>query len=83
MFEVAGVSATAALYRRDALMRVSPLGEVFEPSFFAYYEDVDLSLRLARAGWRFACDGYFLGFRLAFGAGAAFGASSSWSSSSS
>ncbi len=56
VFEVAGVSATAALYRRDALMRVSPLGEVFEPSYFAYYEDVDLSLRLARAGWRFACD---------------------------
>lgn len=56
VFEVAGVSATAALYRRDALLRVAPLGEVFEPSFFAYYEDVDLSLRLARAGWRFACD---------------------------
>ena len=56
VFEVTGVSATAALYRRAALEHVAPLGEVFEPSFFAYYEDVDLSLRLARAGWRFACD---------------------------
>jgi GT2 family glycosyltransferase len=56
VFEVTGVSATAALYRRAALEQVAPLGEVFEPSFFAYYEDVDLSLRLARAGWRFACD---------------------------
>ena len=56
VFEVSGVSATAVLYRRAALEQVAPLGEVFESSFFAYYEDVDLSLRLARAGWRFACD---------------------------
>lgn len=55
-FEVAGVSATAALYRREALSTVAPHGEVFDKSYFAYYEDVDLSLRLARAGWRFACD---------------------------
>lgn len=55
-FEVSGVSATAALYRREALEAVAPQGQVFEDSFFAYYEDVDLSLRLARAGWRFACD---------------------------
>ena len=56
IFEVSGVSATAALYRRDALEDVAGPAEVFEPSFFAYYEDVDLSLRLARAGWRFACE---------------------------
>jgi GT2 family glycosyltransferase len=55
-FEVAGVSATAALYRREALSAVAPQGQVFDDTFFAYYEDADLSLRLARAGWRFACD---------------------------
>lgn len=55
-FEVAGVSATAALYRREALESVGVHGSVFDHAFFAYYEDVDLSLRLARAGWRFACD---------------------------
>jgi GT2 family glycosyltransferase len=55
-FEVSGVSATAALYRREALEAVAPHGQVFDDRFFAYYEDVDLSLRLSRAGWRFACD---------------------------
>ncbi len=55
-FEVPGISATAALYRREALASVAPQGQVFDDSFFAYYEDADLSLRLARAGWRFACD---------------------------
>ena len=56
VFEVSGVSATATLYRREALEQIAPHGEVFDRSFFAYYEDVDLSLRLARSGWRFACD---------------------------
>ena len=55
-FEVSGVSATATLYRREALEAVAPQGAAFENSFFAYYEDVDLSLRLMRAGWRFVCD---------------------------
>jgi GT2 family glycosyltransferase len=55
-FAVTGVSATATLYRRSALEAVAEAGLAFEGSFFAYYEDVDLSLRLSRAGWRFACD---------------------------
>lgn len=55
-FEVAGVSATAALYRRDAIAEVSRAGQAFDDSYFAYYEDVELCLRLSRAGWRFACD---------------------------
>jgi GT2 family glycosyltransferase len=56
-FPVTGVSATATMYRRLALEALSevPGGAVFDDSFFAYYEDVDLSLRLARSGWRFVC----------------------------
>src|SRR5207245_8051593 len=42
-----GVSATAALYRRSALG-----DRVFDPRFFAYYEDVELCARLHEAGWR-------------------------------
>jgi hypothetical protein len=47
--EAWGVSATATLYRTKAL------GErVFDPRFFAYYEDVELCARLHEAGWRTA-----------------------------
>lgn len=45
-----GVSATAALYRRDAVEAVGR--QVFEPILFAYYEDVELAARLDEAGWR-------------------------------
>jgi len=42
-----GVSATVALYRRTALG-----DRIFDPRFFAYYEDVELCARLHDAGWR-------------------------------
>ena len=42
-----GVSATATLYRRSAIGQ-----RMFEPRFFAYYEDVELSARLHEEGWR-------------------------------
>ena len=45
--EAWGVSATAAIFRRSALG-----GRVFDPRFFAYYEDVELSARLHEGGWR-------------------------------
>lgn len=41
-----GVSATAALYRRELLH--------FDERFFAYYEDVELSARLLEGGWKLA-----------------------------
>jgi GT2 family glycosyltransferase len=52
--EIFGVSATAALFRRDALMAVaaSAGGEVFDSRLGSYYEDVDLAGRLRAAGWR-------------------------------
>ena len=52
--EISGVSACAALYRIRALETVADPGDppaVFDPTFFAYYEDVDLALRLARKHW--------------------------------
>jgi len=49
--DVWGVSATAALYRREALEGTSIGGRVLHPAFFAYYEDVELAARLREAGW--------------------------------
>jgi GT2 family glycosyltransferase len=50
--EIFGASATAAVYRRAALRQVAPDSEVFDPCLFAWYEDVDLAVRLRAAGWR-------------------------------
>lgn len=50
--EVFGVSATAALFRRDALLAVSPGGEVFDSRLVSYYEDVELAGRLRAGGFR-------------------------------
>ncbi len=50
-FAVSGVSGTAPVFRRSAFESASG----FAGSFFAWYEDADLSLRLLRAGGRFAC----------------------------
>jgi GT2 family glycosyltransferase len=47
-YEVFGPSAAAALYRRDMLDDVG----LFDESFFAYYEDVDLAWRARLMGWR-------------------------------
>ena len=49
-FSIPGVSATAALYRRETFLSTGGFAE----SFFAWYEDADLDLRLRRQGARFA-----------------------------
>lgn len=46
--EVFGVSATAAVYRRQALLDMGG----FDARLVSYYEDVDLAVRLRAAGWR-------------------------------
>jgi GT2 family glycosyltransferase len=45
--QVFGASGSSAFYRRDALLRVGG----FPEGFGAYFEDVDLALRLHRAGY--------------------------------
>jgi GT2 family glycosyltransferase len=46
--DVFGPTAAAALYRREMLAEIG----LFDETFFAYYEDVDLAWRARRAGWR-------------------------------
>ncbi len=50
--DVFGVSGTAAVYRKQALESVKLYErEYFDPDFFAYWEDLDLSWRLRLQGW--------------------------------
>ena len=61
-FELFGVSATAALYRRAALAEVSrgardasPSAGFFDERLGSYYEDVELAVRLREAEWESWC----------------------------
>lgn len=50
--EVLAVSATAALYRGQALREAAIHGNtILDPRFGSYHEDLDLGLRLRRLGW--------------------------------
>lgn len=49
--EVFGVTGAAPLYRKSALKEITVGGHVFEPDFFMYKEDVDVSWRLRLLGW--------------------------------
>ena len=50
--EVFGPCAGAAAYRRAALERLAPDGQLFDPDLVMYCEDVDLNLRAHYAGLR-------------------------------
>jgi GT2 family glycosyltransferase len=47
--EVFGVSGAVGLYRRSAIQKAG--GYLFDPAWFMYKEDVDLAIRLRRAGF--------------------------------
>lgn len=50
--KILAVSATAALYRNEALREIRMAsGDVFDSRFGSYHEDLDVGLRLSRCGW--------------------------------
>lgn len=50
-FDVAFLAGAVMMLRREA---VQAAGGLFDPQYFMFYEDSDLSLRLRRSGWRLA-----------------------------
>jgi GT2 family glycosyltransferase len=55
---VPGVTGAAMVLRREAVLDLADEGgEVFPERFFAYFEEVDLNLRIAKAGLRCGMDG--------------------------
>jgi GT2 family glycosyltransferase len=69
-----GASAAAALYRRELFEQVG----LFEPSFFAYQEDVDLALRARLQGWRAVLAPQARGTHLGFGSNRRFPFGGTW-----
>lgn len=50
--DVFGVSGSAPVYRKSALLDASVNGEIFDTDFFMYWEDLDLSWRLRLLGYK-------------------------------
>jgi GT2 family glycosyltransferase len=50
--EVAGTTAAAGFYRREALESAKISTGYFDSDFFVYREDADLAWRLAKLGWK-------------------------------
>lgn len=56
-YEVGAVNGAFMLLPRRAVVSVAPDGNVFDERFFMYGDDLDLCIRVARAGWKIVYDG--------------------------
>jgi len=56
-YEVGAINGAFMLAPRAALQAVAPDGRVFDDAFFMYGDDLDLCIRMARAGWKIVYDG--------------------------
>lgn len=56
-YDVGAINGAFMLAPRRVLAAVAPSGEVFDERFFMYGDDLDLCLRVARAGYRIVYDG--------------------------
>lgn len=56
-YEVGAINGAFMLGPRRMFAEVAPDGAVFDPQFFMYGDDLDLCIRVARAGWKIVYDG--------------------------
>ena len=56
-YEVGAINGAFLLTPRRALESVAPDGKIFDEAFFMYGDDLDLCIRVARAGWKIVYDG--------------------------
>jgi N-acetylglucosaminyl-diphospho-decaprenol L-rhamnosyltransferase len=56
-YDVGAINGAFMLGRREVFAAVAPDGRVFDERFFMYGDDLDLCIRVARAGWRIVYDG--------------------------
>ena len=56
-YEVGAINGAFMLAPRRALEAVAADGQVFDEAFFMYGDDLDLCIRVARAGWKIVYDG--------------------------
>jgi hypothetical protein len=56
-YDVGMINGAFMLAPRQALVAVAPDGKVFDEAFFMYGDDIDLCIRVGRAGWRIVYDG--------------------------
>lgn len=56
-YEVGAINGAFMLAPRPALAAVAPDGRVFDERFFMYGDDLDLCIRVGRAGWKIIYDG--------------------------
>lgn len=56
-YEVGAINGAFMLARREVLAAVAPDGMIFDEAFFMYGDDLDLCIRVARAGFRIVYDG--------------------------
>ncbi len=56
-YEVGAINGAFMLASRRVLESVAPDGQVFDEAFFMYGDDLDLCIRVARAGWKIIYDG--------------------------
>jgi N-acetylglucosaminyl-diphospho-decaprenol L-rhamnosyltransferase len=56
-YEVGAINGAFMMAPRRVLQQLAPDGRVFDEAFFMYGDDLDLCIRVRRAGWKIVYDG--------------------------